>query len=110
MGHLSSMFNGLARSFSLKKGRRNSVRCERREAVEAMAKEAKKNDLMLCSSGTVNVDGSNNFASVFSKRGQKGVNQDCCIVWEVILLTNHKLLFIIYKCDFKTNFIKVRCF
>lgn len=82
MGHLSSMFNGLARSFSLKKGRRNSVRCERREAVEAMAKEAKKNDLMLCSSGTVNVDGSNNFASVFSKRGQKGVNQDCCIVWE----------------------------
>lgn len=81
MGHLSSMFNGLARSFSLKKGR-NSVRCERREAVEAMAKEAKKNDLILCSTGTINVDGSNNFASVFSKRGQKGTNQDCCIVWE----------------------------
>jgi serine/threonine protein phosphatase PrpC len=81
MGHFSSMFNGLARSFSLKKGR-NSVRCERREAVEEMAKEAKKNDLILCSSGTVNVDGSNNFASVFSKRGQKGTNQDCCIVWE----------------------------
>ncbi|GAU49437.1 hypothetical protein TSUD_181840 [Trifolium subterraneum] len=47
-----------------------------------MAKEAKKNDLILCSSDTVNVDGSNNFASVFSKRGQKGTNQDCCIVWE----------------------------
>ncbi|XP_058740545.1 probable protein phosphatase 2C 34 [Vicia villosa] len=81
MGHLSSMFNGLAKSFSLRKGG-NSVRCERREAVEEMAKEAKKNDLILCSSGVVSVDGSNNFASVFSKRGQKGTNQDCCIVWE----------------------------
>ncbi|GAU49736.1 hypothetical protein TSUD_43230 [Trifolium subterraneum] len=33
-----------------------------------MSKEAKKNDLILCSSGTVTVDGSNNFASDFSKR------------------------------------------
>jgi len=98
MGHFSSMFNGLARSFSLKKGR-NSVRCERREAVEAMAKEAKKNDLILCSSGTINVDGSNNFASVFSKRGQKGTNQDCCIVWEVCTKIKYyiikKLFFVI---------------
>ncbi|XP_047170656.1 probable protein phosphatase 2C 34 isoform X1 [Vigna umbellata] len=81
MGHFSSMFNGLARSFSMKKGRKN-VKCEGREAAEAMAKEAKKNDMMRCSSGIVHVYGSNNFASVFSKRGQKGVNQDCCIVWE----------------------------
>ncbi|BAT86095.1 protein phosphatase 2C 73 [Vigna angularis] len=81
MGHFSSMFNGLARSFSMKKGRKNE-KCEGREAAEAMAKEAKKNDMMLCSSGIVHVYGSNNFASVFSKRGQKGVNQDCCIVWE----------------------------
>lgn len=81
MGHLSSMFSGLAK-LSIKKGR-NSGRCEGREAAEAMAKDAKRNDLILCSSGSVNVDGSNNFASVFSKRGQKGVNQDCCVVWEV---------------------------
>ncbi|CAL0311204.1 unnamed protein product [Lupinus luteus] len=81
MGHLSSMFNGLAKSFSTKKGRRSSKH-DRREAAEAMVKDAKKNDLILCSSGTVNVDGSNNFVSVFSKRGKKGVNQDCCIVWE----------------------------
>ncbi|XVF41826.1 hypothetical protein PTKIN_Ptkin01aG0311600 [Pterospermum kingtungense] len=47
-----------------------------------MAKDAKKNDLILRSSGFVNVDGSDNFASVFSKRGRKGVNQDCAIVWE----------------------------
>ncbi|OIT24710.1 PREDICTED: probable protein phosphatase 2C 34 isoform X1 [Nicotiana attenuata] len=84
MGHFSSMFNGLARSFSLKK-RKNCTgngKYDGREAVEAMAKEAKKNDLILRSSGTVNVNGSKNFASLFSRRGEKGVNQDCFIVWE----------------------------
>ncbi|XP_027365522.1 probable protein phosphatase 2C 34 isoform X1 [Abrus precatorius] len=81
MGHFSSVFNGLAKSFAMKK-RRNSGRCSGREAAEAMAKEAKKNHFLLHSSGTVSVDGSNNFASVFSKKGQKGVNQDCCLVWE----------------------------
>lgn len=87
MGHLSSMFSGLARSLSLKKGKNSSgCKCNVREAAEAMAKEAKRNDLILRTSGTVNVDGSNNLASVFSKRGQKGVNQDCCIVWEVSML------------------------
>lgn len=83
MGHLSSMFNGLARSLSLKKGR-NSENRGGRETADAMAKEAKKNDLILRTSGIVNSIGSNNFASVFSKRGRKGINQDCCIVWEVI--------------------------
>ncbi|OMP11453.1 phosphatase 2C (PP2C)-like protein [Corchorus olitorius] len=81
MRHFSSMFNGLARSFSLRRGK-NSVNDDGREAAEAMAKDAKKNELILRSSGFVNVDGSNNFASVFSKRGRKGVNQDCAIVWE----------------------------
>lgn len=83
MGHFSSMFSGLARSLSIKKGKNNHGNSDARDAAEAMAKEAKKNDMILRSSGIVNVDGSNNFASVFSKRGQKGVNQDCCIVWEV---------------------------
>lgn len=69
----------------MKKGRKNG-KCEGREAAEAMAKEAKKNDMILRSSGIVHVDGSNNFASVCSKKGQKGVNQDCCIVWEVYML------------------------
>lgn len=82
MGHLSSMFNGLTRSFSLKKGRKSGD-CSGSEAAEVMAKEAKKNDLILRSSGFVNSDASDNLASVFSKRGKKGVNQDCCIVWEV---------------------------
>lgn len=89
MGHLSAMFSGLARSLSLRKGKNSSgCKCNiAREAAEEMAKEAKKNDLILRTSGTVSVDGSNNFASVFSKRGDKGINQDCCIVWEVRLLS-----------------------
>ncbi|KAK4476715.1 hypothetical protein RD792_015875 [Penstemon davidsonii] len=85
MGHLSSMFNGLARSLSLKRIKslkKNSENCDGREAVESMAKDAKKNDLILTTSGIVNGEGSKNLASVFSKRGEKGVNQDCSIVWE----------------------------
>ncbi|KAM1353719.1 hypothetical protein ACFX2H_033168 [Malus domestica] len=82
MGYLSSMFSGLARSLLFKKGKNNGGDSGARGAAEAMAKVAKKNDMILRSSGIVNVDGSNNFASVFSKRGEKGVNQDCCIVWE----------------------------
>ncbi|CAL5419351.1 unnamed protein product [Camellia sinensis] len=82
MGHFSSLFNGLAQSFSIKNGR-NSGYCGESESAESMVKESKKNELILRSSGTVHVNGSNNFASVFSKRGEKGVNQDCFIVWEV---------------------------
>ncbi|KAI9185084.1 hypothetical protein LWI28_004013 [Acer negundo] len=84
MGHFSSMFNGLVRSCSIQKSN-SSGSCgddDGRGAVDAMAKDAKKNDLILRSSGFVNVDGSNNSASVFSKRGNKGANQDCAIVWE----------------------------
>lgn len=80
MGHLSSMLNGLARSLSIRKKR---IYAGGREAVDAMAKDAQKNELILRTSGTVNVDGSKNFAAVCSKRGEKGINQDCCIVWEV---------------------------
>ncbi|EYU37272.1 hypothetical protein ABFS82_02G095200 [Erythranthe guttata] len=82
MGHLSSMFNGLTRSLSIKRIKRSKSNCDERDAVDAMAKDAKKNDLILRKSGILNVDGSRNLASVFSKRGEKGVNQDCCVVWE----------------------------
>ncbi|OVA02600.1 Protein phosphatase 2C (PP2C)-like domain [Macleaya cordata] len=81
MGHFSYLLNGLTRSFTIKRGR-NCTNEIGKEVSEAMAKEAKKNDLILHSSGVVNADGSKNFASVFSKRGEKGVNQDCFIVWE----------------------------
>ncbi|KAI3676004.1 hypothetical protein L1987_85600 [Smallanthus sonchifolius] len=82
MGRFSSMFDGLARTFSTSKRGTNSSQCGGREAAEAMAKDAKKNEMILRSSGIVNVNGSNNFASVCSKKGEKGVNQDCCLVWE----------------------------
>lgn len=83
MGHFSSMFNGLARSLSIKRTKKGCRNCDVREVVEAVAKDAKKNELILRTSGILKVEGSKNMASVCSKRGEKGVNQDCCIVWEV---------------------------
>ncbi|KAJ6757084.1 CATALYTIC/PROTEIN PHOSPHATASE TYPE 2C [Salix koriyanagi] len=83
MGHFSSMFNGLAKSFAIRKVKSNgNGNGDGRETAEAMAKDAKKNEMILRSSGCINVDGLKNFASVFSRRGEKGVNQDCCIVWQ----------------------------
>ncbi|KAL8208893.1 hypothetical protein R6Q57_008305 [Mikania cordata] len=79
MGRFSSILNGL---FSTSKRETNSGQCGGKEAAEAMAKDAKKNAMILTSSGTINTHGSDNFVSVCTKRGQKGVNQDCCIVWE----------------------------
>ncbi|KAM0040450.1 hypothetical protein Hdeb2414_s0012g00394021 [Helianthus debilis subsp. tardiflorus] len=84
MGRFSFMLDGLVRTFSTeKRGTSSTSQCGGKEAAETMAKDARKNEMILRSSGTVNVNGSNNFASVFSKKGEKGVNQDCCIVWEV---------------------------
>ncbi|KAG5542875.1 hypothetical protein RHGRI_015836 [Rhododendron griersonianum] len=57
--------------------------------LEVMAKEAKKNDLILRSSGSVNANGFDNSASVFSKRGEKWVNQDCFLVWELLMCWRH---------------------
>ncbi|XP_076888959.1 putative protein phosphatase 2C 34 [Bidens hawaiensis] len=82
MGRFSSMFDGLARTFSTSKRGTSSGECGGKEAAKAMAKDAKKNEMILRSSGTVSVNGSNNLASVCSKKGEKGVNQDRCIVWE----------------------------
>lgn len=97
MGHWSSMFNGLARSFSMKKLKNSSNGDVGKEAAETMAKDAKKSDLILRSSGIVNVNGSENFASVFTRRGQKGVNQDCCMVWEVCI-SYHIIYFLFFWC------------
>lgn len=83
MGHFSSMFNGLARSFSIKKVKNKNGKSYTKEAADETAKDAKKKEQILRSSGCINADGSSNLASVFSKRGEKGVNQDCAIVWEV---------------------------
>ncbi|KAI4338304.1 hypothetical protein L6164_016646 [Bauhinia variegata] len=76
-----SLVNGLARTVSYKKGK-DHERDGGRKAVQELVKEARKNDLLLSSSGIVKSAKSNNFASVFSRKGQKGVNQDSLVIWE----------------------------
>ena len=77
-----SLVNGLARTVSLKKDK-NCRKDGGRKALEALAKEAKKNELLLTSSGIVKSSKANNVASVFTKKGHKRFNQDGFIVWEV---------------------------
>ncbi|XP_038880518.1 probable protein phosphatase 2C 34 [Benincasa hispida] len=76
--------NELTKSLTPKKRRNseNASNVSRREVAEAMAKSTKKKDLIIHGSVSINIDGSSNFVSSFSKRVEKGVNQDCCIVWE----------------------------
>lgn len=81
MVQFSSLFNGLAKSMLIKNGKKDKIDVGR-ETASALAKEARKNELMLSSPGIVNGEWSNSLASVFSKRGQKGMNQDCFVVWE----------------------------
>ncbi|CAK9187513.1 unnamed protein product [Ilex paraguariensis] len=79
MVQFSALFSGLAKSISIKSGRNGRVDVGR-EAADTLTKEAKKNDLILSCPGILK--GSNNFASTYSKRGKKGINQDCFTVWE----------------------------
>ncbi|XP_024192970.1 probable protein phosphatase 2C 34 [Rosa chinensis] len=76
-----SFLDGLGRTISIKKTK-NCHGDVAKETAEALTKEAKKNELVLSSSGIVDSDKSNNFSSVCSKRGQKGINQDCLVIWE----------------------------
>lgn len=82
MVQFSSIFNGLAKNMSMKNGKKSKADVGR-EAADVLAKNARKSDLLLSSSGSVDANGFDNFASVYSKRGQKGFNQDSFIVWEV---------------------------
>ncbi|XP_061369340.1 probable protein phosphatase 2C 34 [Gastrolobium bilobum] len=75
------LVNGSGRTVSLKK-EKSCRKDDGRKAVEALAKEAKKNELLLSSSGIVKSAKANDFACLFTKKGQKGVNQDCLLVWE----------------------------
>ncbi|KAI5415708.1 probable protein phosphatase 2C 34 [Lathyrus oleraceus] len=81
MVNFPSFVNGLARTMSIKKDK-NLQKDDARKEVEELAKEARKNELLLSSSGVVKSNKDNSFVSVFTHRGQKGVNQDRLIVWE----------------------------
>ncbi|KAK1697094.1 hypothetical protein QYE76_013791 [Lolium multiflorum] len=71
MRQISSMLQGLARSMSLGK--------ERKAGED---KEEEEQGTVLRTSGTLWGEGSETFAAVCSRRGEKGTNQDCSIVWE----------------------------
>ncbi|KAI4371395.1 hypothetical protein MLD38_019636 [Melastoma candidum] len=70
---------GLVRSTSLQKGSNDG---RGTEAADSLAKAARKNESMLCSTGKARSHKYSRFASVCSKRGEKGTNQDCFVVWE----------------------------
>uniref|UniRef100_A0ACD5TGQ3 Uncharacterized protein n=1 Tax=Avena sativa TaxID=4498 RepID=A0ACD5TGQ3_AVESA len=67
MRQISSMLQGLARSMSLGKERKG---------------DEEEQGTVLRTSGTLWGEGSETFAAVCSRRGEKGTNQDCSIVWE----------------------------
>lgn len=75
----SSFLNGITKNITTKNVKKRRINLGR-EATNALAKEARKNGLLLTSPGSVN--GSCNYVSAYSKGGNKGMNQDCFIVWE----------------------------
>lgn len=85
MVQLTTLLTSLARNISIRSGKKSRLDVGR-ESADALAKEARKNEMMLTSSGIVNVSRSNNMASVYTKRGRKGMNQDRFVVWEVWIL------------------------
>lgn len=77
MVEFQSLISGLARSVSVKK---KDIDLEL-EHARGLAREAKKNGLWVSFFGTVRGRG-DNFASIYTKRGEKGINQDRVVVWE----------------------------
>ncbi|PKA58405.1 putative protein phosphatase 2C 34 [Apostasia shenzhenica] len=80
MRQLTSFLNGWAKTLYSGKGRQPAAE-EGREAADAMVREARKNSI-LKNSGTRWGEGSNCLVAACSQRGEKGVNQDCSIVWQ----------------------------
>jgi hypothetical protein len=72
MPHLSSLLQGLARSLSVGRDRKADGGAGDGTAAAALR-----------SSGTMWGAGSETFAAVCSRRGEKGSNQDCSVVLEV---------------------------
>ncbi|XP_076951220.1 putative protein phosphatase 2C 34 [Bidens hawaiensis] len=81
MVQFSSLLSGLTKNIATKNGKKRRINLGR-EATEALAKEARKNGLLLTSSGNVGAKWSDNYVSAYSKGGNKGINQDCFIVWK----------------------------
>lgn len=81
MEQFSTFLNGITKNITTKNVNNRRIN-HGREATNALAKEARKNGLLLTSSGNVNAEWSSNYVSAYSKGGNKGSNQDSFIVWE----------------------------
>ncbi|CAD6334063.1 unnamed protein product [Miscanthus lutarioriparius] len=75
MRQISSLLQGLARSLSVGRDRKGDGGAGDGDGKTAMP-------AVLRTSGTLWGVGSDTFAAVCSRRGEKGINQDCSIVWE----------------------------
>ncbi|BAF17217.1 probable protein phosphatase 2C 48 isoform 1 [Oryza sativa Japonica Group] len=75
MRHISSLLQGLARSLSVGKERKGGDGDDGKAAAATAT-------AVLRTSGTLWGEGSETFAAVCSRRGEKGINQDCSIVCE----------------------------
>ena len=76
MRQISSLLQGLARSLSVGRDKKGDCGAGDGDGKTAMP-------AVLRTSGTLWGEGSETFAAVCSRRGEKGINQDCSIVWEV---------------------------
>lgn len=54
----------------------------KKQLMEALAAEARTNELLSRIPGRMCTNGSNNSACVFTQQGRKGTNQDAMLVWE----------------------------
>ena len=72
----------MVRNMSIKKKNNN----EDDGNKEKIGKEGRKNKSMICLSGSVKTSKFEDMASVCSKRGNKGINQDSLVLWEVAFL------------------------
>ncbi|CAA0817532.1 Probable protein phosphatase 2C 73 [Striga hermonthica] len=75
-------FLALFNTLSSRPGKRNNEPCVVSKTAHDLAKEAKKKQLLLTSCGIVRAQKSENYTVAYSKRGEKGINQDRFVVWE----------------------------
>lgn len=72
----------MVRNMSIKKKNNNNNNNEDDGSKEKIGKEGKKNKSMICLSGSFKTSKFEDMASVCSKRGNKGINQDSLVLWE----------------------------
>ncbi|KAG9130503.1 hypothetical protein Leryth_023344 [Lithospermum erythrorhizon] len=81
MVQISTFFNDLARNISTRSPRK-MCHYAKSDTLDSIIKEARSDGLISTSPTVVDANSSTNFTSIYSKRGQKGINQDCFVVWE----------------------------